>query len=112
MAAGEEVERRLRDADVALDADDDDLAGLTAVVLDVWEKAGDGGDPQHAEGRFVGEGDARRGEQQRLQLRHRVPQLRGVLRRHHDGDAEGSGCAEDFLCCEEAGWGKERVGSG
>lgn len=94
VAAGQEVQRRLGHADVALYPDDDHLGGRRGL-----EVLADLGHP-HAEEGLV---HVDRGLfQQRLELRHGLAELRLALRRHVDGDLQHLGKAEHFLGGQDA----------
>lgn len=108
VAAREQVQRRLRHADVALDAHDGDLAARRRRRERRGRRRrepvrGDLG-RHHAEERLV----CLHGcvLDQGLQLRHDGAQLRPVLCRHDDGDLEDLRGAEDLLGREEAKGGK------
>lgn len=121
MARLQQVQRRLRHADVRLDPHDGD--GRRAVGAPRVEVSRDGRDP-HAEGRLVGVLLDERGGEVGLQLRDGVAELGAVLRRHVHGDGEHFGGLEDLGCGEDAGgragdgrpgvslWGEGRRGRG
>ena len=94
MPARERVYRRLRHADVALDADDDDLRGGSGG--EVMTKRG-----PHAEGGLVDFLDGG-GE---VELRAGWAEAGGVLGGGVDGDREDGGGAEELLGGEDSrGW--------
>lgn len=96
MTRAPRIQRRLRDADVRLDADQDDL-GVDGPQL--LRHRGD----EHAEEGLVGVRLAQGALEVGLQLGHGLAQARAVLCRRVDRDVEGLGCPEDLLGCEDAG---------
>lgn len=96
MTRAPRIQRRLRDADVRLDADQDDLGVSGPQLLRH-------GGHEHAEEGLVGVRLAQRGLEVGLQLGDGFAQSRAVLCGRVDWDVEGLGCAEDLLGGEDAG---------
>lgn len=96
MSSAPRIQRRLRDADVRLDADQHDLG------VDGPQQLRHRGD-EHAEEGLVGVRLAQGALEVGLQLGHGLAQARAVLRRRVDRDVEGLGCSEDLLGGEDAG---------
>lgn len=107
VAGGAGVEGRLGDADVGLDAHEDDVGGAG---LGLGELLDEGGDP-HAEEGLVGDGAAEGRGEVRGHLGDGVAQAGAVLRRGVDGDLEGGGGTEYLSGGEDAGeWEAEGGG--
>lgn len=109
VARSEEVQRRLRHADVALDPDQrhrDPAAAAAAEEVARRQRSLHRRRP-HGEFRLVRvlpDQRARR-RQEFLQLRHRRAELGTVLRRRVDGDGEKVGGPDDLLAREDTLWG-------
>ena len=104
MSRSQQVQRRLGDADVRFQADDDDLGGRRR--RGEVGVGGQRGEP-HAEAGLVevglDQGVGCCGGQGGLELGGGVAEAGAVLGGDEDWDLEGGGGEEEFVGCEDAG---------